>query len=93
MILDKHNEEVIIGNAYQYIFAWPGPDITLLIAKSFTEDNKVLCYDCNFNFELTVNPTELFQRIGTWSEHEMDLVKNNNGNYQQILDHNEGVKK
>lgn len=92
MIVDQRGNEVVLGNPYRFIFGGPGPDVTLLIAKSFTEEGNVLCYDCFFKFEIEVGANELFQRYEhPWEQYEIDAVKEFGGNYQFMIDHNNSL--
>ena len=92
MIVDQRGNEVILGNPYLFVFGGPGPDVTLLISKSFTEEGKVLCYDCFFEREIEVKPEKLFQRYQfQWGQYEIDAVKKFDGNYQFMVDHNNSL--
>lgn len=92
MIVDQRGNEVVLGNPYLFVFGGPGPDVTLLIAKSFTEEGKVLCQDCFFEFEIEVVPGELFQRYQyQWGQQEIDAVKKFGGNYHFMINHNNSL--
>ena len=74
-VLDSQGFKVEVGNAYQWVFAMPGPDVTLLKILNVNGDNDILAYDLIFKFELTVKAKDLFRPVnGGWSKYDADKI-------------------
>ena len=74
-VLDSQGFKVEVGNAYQWIFAMPGPDVTLLKILDIKSENEILAHDLYFDFEITVKAKDLFRPVkGGWSRHDADKI-------------------
>lgn len=74
-VLDSQGFKIDVGNAYQFIFAMPGPDVTLLKILDIKSENEILAYDLYFDFEITVKAKDLFRPVkGGWSKWDVDKI-------------------
>lgn len=89
IIKDNRGNEVVLNNPYRYVVGMPGPDSTLVIAKEFTEDGKVICYDVYLKNEAAVSASALFQKYDhPWDDMEIRQVKEAGGNVNLMTEHN-----
>ena len=81
-ILDQQGFEIKEGNAYQFIFAMPGPDVTLLKILDIKNENDILAHDLYFGFDITVKATDLFRPIkGGWGKQDAEKIINANASF------------
>jgi len=74
-VLDSQGFKIEVGNVYQFIFAMPGPDVTLLKILDIKNEDEILAYDLFFKFETTVKAKDLFRPInGGWSKYDADKI-------------------
>lgn len=73
--IDQQGKPVKLGVAYQFVFGYPGPDITCLVAEAFNPDGTVDCYDVHFKFRReSVKPERLWRPLKhTWSAWPQDV--------------------
>lgn len=79
--IDGQGNEVVINGSYKYVFAMPGPDVTILIVRSFNDDGTVNCFDVQFKMEVnSVKTKELFRPLRfPWEPYEESLIKQYGG--------------
>lgn len=74
-VLDQQGSKVKVGVAYLFIFAWPGPDVTCLIAESINDDGTVNCYDVHFKTKVeNIQADSLWRPLKrTWIRRPADI--------------------
>lgn len=60
---DSQNNDIKIGVAYQYAFAWPGPDVSCVIVNRINDDGTVDAYDVLFQHDICLKGKELSRPI------------------------------
>ncbi|MFP2504584.1 hypothetical protein [Buttiauxella gaviniae] len=61
-MINKHGVEIKVGHVYDFVFGYPGPDITQLVVTGVKPGEKIKCFDPGFNFGLTVHCDQLRER-------------------------------
>lgn len=79
--LDGQGNPVTLNLAYKFAFAWPGPDVTILIVRSINDDGSVNCIDVFFNVQISnINPRELFRPLRfPWTQDQIKTIKDLGG--------------
>lgn len=80
-VLDGQCNPVTLNLAYKFAFAWPGPDVTILIVRSINDDGSVNCIDVFFNVQISnINPRELFRPLRfPWTQDQIKTIKDFGG--------------
>lgn len=77
-IVDQQGFEIIVGRGYQFIFAMPGPDVTLLKVKEIVNNEEIITHDLLFNFERVVKAKDLFRPVKKgWDNEQLKILKEN----------------
>lgn len=78
MIKDEQGFEIKLGYPYQFIFAMPGPDVTLLRIDEIISQDEIRAYDLLFGFTITVKASKLFRPVKKgWDKWDLErIIKN-----------------
>lgn len=80
-ILDGQGNEIVLGYAYKFVFAMPGPDQTIVIAKEINNDGTVKCYDVCFGLWCeSIKSGDLFRPLQfPFRPQDLKLITENGG--------------